>query len=130
MRQNALGFLLKRLREHRGLSLRELAQLAGVDHAYVYRLETGAKESPSEQILLKLIRVLKPKEREIQILYYLVEHTKTDVELVAYTLQDPTVTYDIFASAAGAAFRGSSRPDYPKLITRVRRILEEDDENE
>ena len=62
-------------------------------------------------------------------LFYLAEHTKTDVELTAYTLQDPTVTYDIFASAAGAAFRGASRPNYPKLIARVRRILEEDEEH-
>ncbi len=129
MPQNALGYLLKWLRNRRQLSLRELAQLAGVDHAYVHRLETGAKESPSEQVLLRLSRFLKPEEREAQILFYLAEHTKTDVELIAYTLQDPTVTYDIFASAAGAAFRGSSRPNYPKLIARVRRILEEDEEH-
>ena len=129
MPQNALGYLLKWLRNRRQLSLRELAQLAGVDHAYVHRLETGAKKSPSEQVLLRLSRVLKPEEREAQILFYLAEHTKTDVELIAYTLQDPTVTYDIFASAAGAAFRGSSRPNYPKLIARVRRILEEDEEH-
>ena len=129
MPQNALGFLLKKLRERRGLSLRDLARLASIDHAYVYRLETGEKESPSEKVLLRLIRVLKPGERETQILLYLAEHTKTDVELIAYTLQDPTVTYDIFASAAGAAFRGASRPNYPKLIARVRRILEEDEEH-
>ena len=119
--------MLKWLRDQRGLSLRELAQIAAVDHAYVYRLETGAKESPSQQVLQKLIRVLKPKERETQILYYVAEHTSTDVELIAYTLQDSTVTYDIFASAAGAAFRGKSRPNYPILILRVRRILEEED---
>ena len=33
MAEAALGFLLRKLREDRGLSLRELAQLAGVDHA-------------------------------------------------------------------------------------------------
>ena len=129
MAQNAMGFLLKWLRDQRGLSLRELAQLARVDHAYVYRLETGAKESPSKEVLSKLLRVLKAENREEQMLYYLVEHTRTDTALVTHTLEDTTITYDIFASAAGAAFRGSARPDYPKLIRRVRRILEEEHED-
>ena len=38
----ALGSVLRALREKRGLSLRELGQLAEVDHAYIHRLETGS----------------------------------------------------------------------------------------
>ena len=132
MPHSALGFLLKWLREQRQLSLRQLAQLAGVDHAYVHRLETGEKESPSEQVLQKLIRVLKPGEREARLLFFLAEHPRTDVELMAFALRDDSISYEIVVSAAGAAFRGSSRPNYPRLIARIRRILkeEEDDENE
>lgn len=124
MAQPALGLLLQSLREKRGLSLRELAQLADIDHAYIYRLETGDKESPSEVVLSKLIRALKAGKREADMLRYLAQHTETDAALVAHVLKEPTVTYEIFASVAGAAFRGTGRPDYPKLIERVRKILD------
>ena len=130
MAQTAMGFLLRLLRDERGLSLREVAQLAGVDHAYVHRLETGAKESPSEEVLSRLIRTLKAGERETEMLHYLAAHTETDTDLVVHTLKDPTITYEIFTSVAGAAFRGIARPDYPKLIERVRRILRDEDDRE
>jgi HTH-type transcriptional regulator, competence development regulator len=124
--QPALGFLLQRLREERGLSLRELAQLADIDHAYIYRLEAGDKESPSEETLSKLIRALKVGKREAGMLRYLAEHTETDPALVKYVLLDKTITYEIFTSAAGADFRGTARPDPQKLVERVRRILDEE----
>lgn len=126
MAQPAFGLLLQRLREERRLSLRELGQLADVDHAYIYRLETGTKESPSDDVLGKLIRALKPPKREADMLRYLAKHTETDAALVEEVLKDTTVTYEIFASVAGAAFRGTVRPDYRKLIERVRRILDEE----
>lgn len=127
MGQLGLGLLLRRLREERGLSLRELAQLADVDHAYIYRLEAGDKESPSEETLSKLIRALKVGKREANMLRYLAEHSETDAALVTLAIEDATITYEIFTSVAGAAFRGTARPDFPKLVERVRRIL--DDEN-
>lgn len=126
MAQPAFGLLLQRLREERKLSLRELGQLAGIDHAYIYRLETGDKESPSEEILSKLIRALKVGKREAEMLRYLAEHGETDSGLVMLVLDDPTVSYEIFTSVAGAAFRGTGRPDYPRLIDRVRKILNEE----
>jgi transcriptional regulator with XRE-family HTH domain len=126
MPQRALGFLLQRLREERRFSLRELAQLAGIDHAYIYRLETGDKESPSEDVLSKLVRSLKVGKREADMLRYLAKHAEADAGLVGEVLKDPTVSYEIFTAAAGAAFRGSTRPDYAKLIERVRRILGEE----
>jgi HTH-type transcriptional regulator, competence development regulator len=127
MAQSALGFLLRDLREERGLSFRELAQLAGVDHAYVYRLETGDKESPSDEVLSKLIRALKAPKREAEMLRYLAAHTDADAGFVAHVRQDATVTFDDFASAAGMVFRGAGRPDYATRIQRVRRILREED---
>lgn len=126
MAESALGVLLRSLREGRGLSLRELGQLTDIDHAYIYRLETGAKESPSSEVLSKLIRALKADKREADMIRYLAEHSDTGPELVMEALKDPTVSYEIFAAAAGAAFRGSARPDYRKLIERVRRILDEE----
>jgi transcriptional regulator with XRE-family HTH domain len=118
--------MLRRLREERGLSLRELGQITDIDHAYIYRLEIGAKESPSAEILAKLIRGLKANRRDAEIIRYLAEHSDTSPDLVSETLKDPSVTYEEFAGAAGAAFRGT-RPDYRKLLDRVRRILKEEE---
>ena len=56
MSETALGFLLRELRKDRGHTLREVSQLSAVDHAYVQRLETGEKTSPSDEVLAKLIR--------------------------------------------------------------------------
>ncbi len=126
MPQSALGFLLRNLREERGLSLREVAQLADIDHAYVYRLETGDKESPSEEVLSRLVRALKAPRREADMLRYIAAHAETEAGLVAHVRQDPTVTYEIFAATASAAYRGTARPDYATRIARVRRILSEE----
>lgn len=126
MAQPALGLLLQRLREGRGLSLRDLALLADIDHAYIYRLETGDKEAPSEEVLSRLIRALKPGKREAEMLRYVAGHTDTDAGLVAHVLQDPTVSIEIFSAAAGTVYRGNVRSDYPTLIDRVRRILGEE----
>jgi HTH-type transcriptional regulator, competence development regulator len=124
--QSALGFLLQNLREERRLSLRELAQLAGIDHAYIYRLETGAKESPSDEVLAKLIRALKAPKREADMLRYLAAHPEAEAGLVAHVRQDPTITYEVFAATASTAYRGTARPDYATRIARVRRILTEE----
>jgi len=121
--------MLQHLRAERGFSLRELGVLADLDHAYIYRLETGDKESPSEEALAKLLRALKASRRESDMLRFLSQHSQTDPALVTHVLSDPTVTYQVFASVAGAAFRGAVRPDYAKLIARVRRILDEEEDN-
>lgn len=129
MAQSALGATLQFLREQRGLSLRELARIADIDHAYIYRLESGDKESPSEEALSKLGRGLKVDRREADILKFVAEHARTDAGFVIHVLKHPDVTYDIFASAAGAVYRGEARPDYETVIARVRKILaaEKDD---
>ena len=126
MKENALGFLLQHLRERRGLSLREFGQLANTDHAYIHRLERGEKVAPSDDVLVRLIRALKADRREAEMLRFLAAHPETAQELVVEVLNDPTVTYEIFATAAGAAFRGNARPKYAQLLARVRKILSEE----
>ena len=125
----AFGLLLQRLREERRLSLRELGQLAEIDHAYIYRLEGGEKDSPSEEALTKLIRALKAPKREADMLRYLAAHPQVDPSLVEHAFTDPTITIEEFSAAAGMAFRGSGRPDHAKLIERIRRILKEENGN-
>ena len=129
MAQPAFGLLLQRLREERRLSLRELGQLAEIDHAYIYRLENGQKESPSEEALTKLIRALKAPKREVEMLRYLATHAQVDPGLVEHALTDTTITIEEFSAAAGIAFRGTGRPDPAKLVERIRRILKEENGN-
>ncbi len=50
--------------------------------------------------------------------------------MVTYVLKDQDVSYDVFAAAAGAVFRGNTRPDYAKLIERVRKILDVENEGD
>jgi transcriptional regulator with XRE-family HTH domain len=114
------------LRDERGLSLRELAQLADVDHAYVYRLETGDKEAPSDEVLAKLVRSLKAPKRESEMLKYLAAHSDVELGFVEFVRQNPSITFDEFAPAAAMVFRGTGRPDYATRISRVRRILSEE----
>jgi HTH-type transcriptional regulator, competence development regulator len=66
---------------------------------------------------------LKAGKREAEMLRYVAQHGETDSGLVAYTLNEPTISYEIFVSAAAAVFRGTARPDYATLIARVRQIL-------
>ncbi len=129
MGQSGFGVLVQKLRESRGLSLRELMQLADIDHAYIYRLETGDKESPSEEVVTKLGRALKAGKREVDMLRYLAQHPESDPELVTYVLGDPAVSYELFQSAAAVAHRGTARPSPAKLIERIRKILAEEEKD-
>jgi transcriptional regulator with XRE-family HTH domain len=70
MSDQPLGQRLRALRRIRGLSLRELGTLSGVDHAYISRLEQGQKHAPSEAVLLKLLQALKaPRQARTALLY-------------------------------------------------------------
>lgn len=122
---SAIGVLLQKLREKRGLSLRELGLLAELNHTYVYRLETGDKEAPSPEALAKLMRALKPSKRDAEVLQYFIEHPNASAGLAEYAMEDETVTADEVAVAAGVVYRGPVRQDYKTVIARVRRMLGE-----
>lgn len=123
MPASALGVLLRHLREKRGFSLRELAQLAEIDHSYIHKLESGEKESPSDEVLSRLIKYLKPGPREVEMLRFLTRNADADPGVTDYAMKEPSVTFEQFASAAVMRFRGA-RPDPKTLIERVREILE------
>lgn len=123
MPQAAFGIFLRKLRERRALSLRELAVLAGLDHAYVHRLETGEKESPSEETLAKLVRALKAPKRDGDILRHLAHNQTVSTGLAEYAFDDQTVSAEELMMASHVAYRGSIRPDYKTTIERIRRML-------
>lgn len=126
MPETALGTLLRTLREQRQLSPREVARLSEIDHAYIYRLETGEKDSPSDDAIAKLIKGLRPGRREAEMLRYLGAHPSVDPALVKFVMQDESVTFNVFTAVAGAVYRGTARPDYAKMIERMKRMLAED----
>ena len=128
MSQTGLGVALKTLRERRTLSLREIGQLSSVDHAYVHRLESGEKTNPSADLVEKLLRVLKPGERDAALVMWLVDNAEADPRLVEFVLNDPSISIDIFSAAAGVRHRGNTRPDPATLIARIQRAFEDEDD--
>lgn len=127
MPQTGLGVALKTLRERRALSLREIGQLSSVDHAYVHRLETGEKTNPSQDLVEKLLKVLKPGARDAAIVMWLIDHAHADPGLVDFVLKDASINIDVFSAAAGVRHRGNVRPDPATLIARVKRAFDEDE---
>lgn len=128
MTTTALGTVLRRLREGRGLSLREAGQLSGVDHAYLHRLETGEKEAPSDDIFSKIVRALKPTKRQERVLRF-VAGRNVPLDLVDSSIvDDPAIDLDDVESAAQMSFRGkkpTSTAEWRVLIDRVRKLREE-----
>ncbi|MBR1125657.1 helix-turn-helix domain-containing protein [Bradyrhizobium lablabi] len=122
MPETALGTWLKNLRNRRSLSLRELADRSGVDHAYIHRLEAGVKESPSEEVVDKLVSALAPSKRDAEILRFLVEHGNIDIKLVDFVREDPNVVFDEFHMLTTVVNRGA-RPDYATSLARIRKFM-------
>ena len=52
----SFGYALRKFREGRGLSLRELGTLCGIDHAYIHRLEKDEKTAPSPAAIRWTVR--------------------------------------------------------------------------
>ena len=77
----------------------------------------------------KLIRGVNAVKREAAILRYAAEHATTAPALPQLAVEDATITFEIFATAAGVAFRGAARPDVRRLVNRVRRILDEENDS-
>lgn len=119
------GGYLERLRNEKGLSFRQLGQLADIDHAYIHRLEGGEKEDPSEETVNGLIRALRPGERKARILRFLLSHP-VDEDLLDEVLEDPDVSLDDFESAAQMRARGrpSGRDAWRSILKQVRAIRE------
>lgn len=127
MADSALGRLLKKLRENQEFSLRDVANRAGVDHAYVYRLETGGKEAPSEEVMAKLIGALSPTQRDIDLLRFLASFPVSDMGLVDFAAKDQSVTVAEFKMLTTVVSRGA-RPDYATSLARIRRFMREEED--
>ena len=122
------GGYVGRLRNEKGLSYRQLGQLANIDHAYIHQLEGGEKKHPSDDTVNSLIRVLSPGKRKTRILRFLL-CTPVDEHLLGQVLEDPEISLDDFESAAqmSAPSRPSGKEAWRCILTQVRSIREKMD---
>lgn len=101
------GDALKRFREDRGLSLRELDKLSGVNYAYIQRLENNEKTAPSDEKLEALYTALKLSSQRRGILTSLLTMPPVPDALFEAMLQHPVATVDAFIVASRVSFRGT-----------------------
>ncbi|WFU04580.1 helix-turn-helix transcriptional regulator (plasmid) [Rhizobium sp. CB3171] len=127
MPETALGVWLKGLREEKKLSLRDLGQRCEVDHAYIYRLETGVKEAPSEDVLEKLAKALSASERDRDILHQLARQTNIDPNILEFVRKDQSISADELQMLSTVVNRGA-RADYATSLARIRRMMMDDDD--
>lgn len=123
----SLSHALSRFREERNLSLRELGTLAGIDHAYIHRLETGEKISPSEDVLSALIRALKLSGHRAKLFRSLVGQTY-DSALVDVFVEDEQLSLELLAPLAEMSFRGkrpANKEDWKRQAVRLAEFLED-----
>lgn len=107
------GDALKRFREERGLSLRELDKLSGVNYAYIQRLESNDKTAPSDDKLDDLCSALKLTSQRRGLLRSLLSTPPVPDALFEAMLLHPVATVDAFIIAARVSFRGA-RPVTPQ----------------
>lgn len=60
-----LSDFIKKKRIERGFSKRKLAEIAGISHTEVHRLENGQRKSPSPTVLVSLAKALDANVVEI-----------------------------------------------------------------
>jgi transcriptional regulator with XRE-family HTH domain len=107
------GDALKRFRDERGLSLRELDKLSGVNYAYIQRLENSENTAPSEDKVDALASALKLSSQRKAMLKCLQTLPAVPDALFEAMLQHPPATVDAFMIASKVSFRGT-RPTTPQ----------------
>ncbi|GFR35457.1 helix-turn-helix domain-containing protein [Thermobrachium celere] len=75
-----LGELIRRKREEKKMTLKDLSEMVGISQTYLYFLEKGERKSPSAAIVQKLVEVLEINEEEYKQVF-----GKTPV----YLIKDP-----------------------------------------
>ena len=101
----SFGYALRRFREERNLSLRELSKLCEIDHAYIYRLEKDEKTSPSDDVVDTLVRTLKLSAYRAKLLRSLVG-MQANPQLIDLFINDEDQPLDLLAPLAQMSFRG------------------------
>lgn len=101
------GDALRQFREERGLSLRELGTLSGVNYAYIQRLENNDKTAPSDEKVDALSSALKLTAQRRGVLRALMTMPPVPDTLFDAMRQHSAATVDAFIVASKVSFRGN-----------------------
>jgi len=121
----ALGAFIRDQRRKARLSMRGLAELAGVSNPYLSQIERGLRR-PSADILQQLARALSISAEALYVHAGILERRSGDVDVIGEILRDPSITPEQRASLVDAyrAFRaeaGSPVPAEGECAGEVRR---------
>jgi transcriptional regulator with XRE-family HTH domain len=105
------GRYIAELRDQKGLSLRRLEKKADdLNHVYIWRLERGDREAPSETTIEKLSKALEMTPRENEILSLLLR-TEIDDELFKLIVDKADIPLEDIEPVATMSFRGNRPTD-------------------
>lgn len=117
-----LSGFLSAMRDREELSLRGLKNRASdLDHAYIYRLEKGARSAPSADVRQKLAAALNLDERERNVLELLAEQSIDDA-LYRIMLSSHDIPWEDLRDTARLSFRGERPTTEDAWMKRVRMI--------
>ena len=124
----SFGYALKKLREARGLSLREFGKLCEVDHTYIHRLEKEEKIAPSDQTIEAFARVLKMDVRRTRLLLQALVGSTVPERLVDIFVEDDRYDPKLCMLLATMNFRGrrpQTKDDWRQQAKRLENFLME-----
>ena len=124
----SFGYALKKFREDRGLTPRELGKLCDIDHAYIYRLEKEEKTSPSEKTVESFVRTLRLTPRRARVLRLIVGKT-INTKLIDVFIEDEERPLEHLEPLSLMSFRGKrpeSHNDWRKKADQLNAFLEEE----
>lgn len=123
----SFGYALRKFRDERDLSLRELGKLSEIDHAYIHRLEKDEKTAPSDEVVDAIVRALKLSPRRARLLRMLVGKTVNE-KLIDVFIEDKDRSLDALEPTAQMSFRGKrpeSHDDWRRLANQIQALLDE-----
>lgn len=89
----ALGAFIRDQRREASLSMRKLAEAAGVSNPYLSQIERGLRK-PSADILQQLARALSISAETLYVHAGILERERGDVDVIGEILRDPSITVD------------------------------------
>lgn len=114
-----LGGYLREQREHARLSLRQLAQLAGVSNPYLSQVERGLR-NPSAEVLQQIARGLQISAEALYVRAGILESEQKRPDVEAAVHADPDlsdrqkrVLLDIYSAFRAENARSTAEPDEP-----------------
>lgn len=92
-RWGELGSFIREQRRHTHLSLRKLAESAGVSNPYLSQIERGLRK-PSADILQQIARALSISAESLYVRAGILEERRDEVDVIGEIRRDPALSVD------------------------------------